>query len=207
MASSALGSFPTPPVKAPTSATREGSYVGLTRARETTDIYAANALDPIPERDRLQELADHMSRTEPDLPSIRTPLAHETTLTKDVSVEAALPSQARTRDHEAEPTPHPRTTRNETTPISTWTPTARPRARAAAGASRKRSISTWSRRWTGTPSSVGPGRRPPTKLKPTERNGGCGLSARRWPRVWDDEAFSRGRDKGRERDPSFGLEP
>jgi len=40
-----------------------------------------------------------MNRTEPDLPSIRTPLAQETALTKDVSVEAALPREARTRDH------------------------------------------------------------------------------------------------------------
>ncbi len=54
-------------------ATREGSYVGLTRARARTDIYAATAPDPEPEHDRLQDLAEHMSRTEPDLPSIRTP--------------------------------------------------------------------------------------------------------------------------------------
>jgi conjugative relaxase-like TrwC/TraI family protein len=58
-------------------ATREGSYVGLTRARENTDLYTARVSDPAPDQDRLQQLAQQMSRTEPDLPSIRTPLAHE----------------------------------------------------------------------------------------------------------------------------------
>jgi conjugative relaxase-like TrwC/TraI family protein len=58
-------------------ATREGSYVGLTRAREVTDIYIAASLDRNPDGDRLQALAEHMTRTEPDLPSIRTPLRHE----------------------------------------------------------------------------------------------------------------------------------
>jgi conjugative relaxase-like TrwC/TraI family protein len=61
-------------------ATREGSYVGLTRAREATDIYTGSTPDPGSERDRLQALAEHMSRTEPDVPSIRTPLKHESAM-------------------------------------------------------------------------------------------------------------------------------
>ena len=36
-----------------------------------------------------------MSRTEPEMPSIRTPLAHENALTKTANVEAARPSQTR----------------------------------------------------------------------------------------------------------------
>ncbi len=64
-------------------ASREGSYVGLTRARQSTDIYTARAPDPAPERDRLQSLAEHMSRTEPDLPSIHAPLAHESAISAE----------------------------------------------------------------------------------------------------------------------------
>jgi ATP-dependent exoDNAse (exonuclease V) alpha subunit len=59
-------------------ATQEGSYVALTRAREQTDIYAARRADEPSQGDRLQALAERMSRTEPDLPSIYTPLANET---------------------------------------------------------------------------------------------------------------------------------
>jgi conjugative relaxase-like TrwC/TraI family protein len=63
-------------------ATREGSYVALTRARQQTRLYTGEALtDEPPQRDRLQTLAVRLSRTEPDLPSIRTPLAHEHTIT------------------------------------------------------------------------------------------------------------------------------
>jgi ATP-dependent exoDNAse (exonuclease V) alpha subunit len=62
-------------------ATREGSYVGLTRARARTDVYAVEAADVAPARDRLGDLAERMSRTEPDMPSIRTALAHEAAIT------------------------------------------------------------------------------------------------------------------------------
>ena len=71
-------------------ATREGTYVGLTRARETTHIYAATTPDLGPDHDRLGDLAERMSRSEPDLPSIHTPLAHERTLV--LSNEAAFAS-------------------------------------------------------------------------------------------------------------------
>jgi conjugative relaxase-like TrwC/TraI family protein len=59
-------------------ATQEGSYVALTRAREQTHIHAASPGDEPSDRDRLQALSERMSRTEPDLPSIHTPLANET---------------------------------------------------------------------------------------------------------------------------------
>jgi conjugative relaxase-like TrwC/TraI family protein len=60
-------------------ATQEGSYVALTRARENTHLHASlEQLDIGDEDDRLLALAEHMGRSEPDLPSIRTPLAHET---------------------------------------------------------------------------------------------------------------------------------
>jgi conjugative relaxase-like TrwC/TraI family protein len=58
-------------------ATSEGTYVALTRARQQTHMYAAFEGDAEPDTDRLAELAERISRSEPDLPSIRTPLAHE----------------------------------------------------------------------------------------------------------------------------------
>ena len=59
-------------------ATQEGSYVALTRAREETHIYATDRPSEQPDgADRLQQLAERMGRTEPDLPSIQVPLAHE----------------------------------------------------------------------------------------------------------------------------------
>ena len=70
-------------------ATREGTYVGLTRARESTNLYASDSLNPSPDGDRLQSLADHVSRTEPDLPSIRTPLAPEPQLDRRTRARAA----------------------------------------------------------------------------------------------------------------------
>ncbi|MGI8429303.1 MAG: hypothetical protein ACR2OB_08365, partial [Solirubrobacteraceae bacterium] len=62
-------------------ATREGTYVALTRAREQTHLYGERPV--ISDRDghRLQALADRISRTEPDLPSIAIPLEHERTIT------------------------------------------------------------------------------------------------------------------------------
>jgi hypothetical protein len=65
--------------------TREGSYVALTRAREQTHIHAASPADEPAEGDRLQQLAEQMSRTEPDLPSIHTPLANETGITTELA--------------------------------------------------------------------------------------------------------------------------
>jgi len=72
--------------------TQEGSYVALTRARESTHIYASqDQLDTDIEdadRDRVQALAERMSQTEPELPSIRTPLAHEHAIDADTNTPA-----------------------------------------------------------------------------------------------------------------------
>jgi conjugative relaxase-like TrwC/TraI family protein len=62
-------------------ATREGTYVALTRAREETHLYAGQAVDSVRDGDRLQALAEQISQTEPDLPSIAIPLEHERTIT------------------------------------------------------------------------------------------------------------------------------
>jgi conjugative relaxase-like TrwC/TraI family protein len=66
-------------------ATREGSYVALTRARERTQIHAATPADEPSDGDRLRALAARMSRTEPDLPSIHAPLAHEGAVTTELA--------------------------------------------------------------------------------------------------------------------------
>jgi conjugative relaxase-like TrwC/TraI family protein len=73
--------------------TREGSYVALTRARERTHIYAATTGVETVDRDSVQSLADRMSHTEPDVPSIHTPLAHENTITTDHTIDHARPVQ------------------------------------------------------------------------------------------------------------------
>jgi hypothetical protein len=59
--------------------TAEGSYVALTRSREHTHLYASSDQLELPEsRDQaIAILAERLGRSEPDLPSIRVPLAHE----------------------------------------------------------------------------------------------------------------------------------
>ena len=63
-------------------ATRHGTYVAITRARDQTHIYTPQPDTPSPDSDRLTVLAAQLSRTEPDLPSIDTPLAHELTMSR-----------------------------------------------------------------------------------------------------------------------------
>jgi hypothetical protein len=72
-------------------ATREGSYVALTRARQQTHLYAADPLDQAPEADRPRAVAERISRTEPDVPSIHTPLAHEHAITRHPDHTAEQP--------------------------------------------------------------------------------------------------------------------
>jgi conjugative relaxase-like TrwC/TraI family protein len=68
--------------------TREGSYVAITRARETTHIHASwDQLTTDPEHQPLARLAELLGRSEPDLPSIATPLAHEAVLEPDAEDE------------------------------------------------------------------------------------------------------------------------
>lgn len=62
-------------------ATREGSYVALTRARERTDIYAGvDTLELDESQEPLAGLAAAISSREDEVPSIDTPLAHETAI-------------------------------------------------------------------------------------------------------------------------------
>jgi conjugative relaxase-like TrwC/TraI family protein len=80
-------------------ATREGTYVALTRARQQTDIYAAETAEISPSTDRLEQLADAASRAEPEVPSIITPLIHE----RGVTSELRAATEGEPADSSAEP--------------------------------------------------------------------------------------------------------
>ncbi|MGH2871623.1 MAG: ATP-dependent DNA helicase, partial [Solirubrobacteraceae bacterium] len=71
-------------------AAREGTYVAITRARERTDIYSAEAEVESPEGDRLERLAERVSQTEPEVPSISMPLAHEQAVTREIGHAATV---------------------------------------------------------------------------------------------------------------------
>jgi conjugative relaxase-like TrwC/TraI family protein len=63
--------------------TQEGTYVALTRARDQTHLYAAtDQLDS--EYPLVPQLAERVSATDPDVPSIALPLAHERVIQADV---------------------------------------------------------------------------------------------------------------------------
>ncbi len=71
-------------------ATQEGCYVALTRASHSTHIHASlEQLDPDDQEDPLLTLAQRMSQSEPDVPSIRTPLAHENEIEEQLARELA----------------------------------------------------------------------------------------------------------------------
>jgi ATP-dependent exoDNAse (exonuclease V) alpha subunit len=84
-------------------ATREGTYVALTRARHTTHIYAAHErhADQSPENEPLMHLADRVSRAEPELPSIHVALAENRPL------EPGPRPQAQAVDPSPSPAPAP----------------------------------------------------------------------------------------------------
>jgi conjugative relaxase-like TrwC/TraI family protein len=73
-------------------ATQEGSYVALTRARERTHIYASHEELELDEgEDHLAAMAETISRSEPETPSIDTPLAHEQDIATDQDLEREGP--------------------------------------------------------------------------------------------------------------------
>jgi len=79
-----------------------GTYVALTRARESTRLYAsAQRLDAGDQdggrEDRLARLADRLGRSEPEVPSIAVPLAHEQRVERELDEQSA-PSPPRRPD-------------------------------------------------------------------------------------------------------------
>ena len=89
-------------------ATQEGSYVGLTRARHTTTIHAVRRDGEDADADTLAQLAERMSRTEPEVPSISLPLAHEQrlTTTPDAAPDPRSADQTPAIDRASDPTDH-----------------------------------------------------------------------------------------------------
>ncbi len=76
-----------------------GTYVALTRAREQTRLYAsAERLDDGDQdggrEDRLGRLADRLGRSEPEVPSIAVPLAHEQRVERELAKQS-VPSPRR----------------------------------------------------------------------------------------------------------------
>lgn len=78
--------------------TQEGTYVALTRARHATHLYAGREqLDP--DTDPVPQLAERLSRSEPELPSISLPLAHEHRIREEADQASARHAgRARTRE-------------------------------------------------------------------------------------------------------------
>ena len=165
-------------------ATREGTYVSLTRAREITHVYAANTAALTLERDRLQDLAEHMSRTEPDAPSIRIPLAPGPEVAARARVEAAAPGDDFGIVGRSEPGAEHRrlaaTIGTEHDPHATdeWKADAAIKSMAQ-----------------GTPN-----REPDRKSAEQER-------PRRWPRIRDDEPITPAHDLNRNHDRFPRFEP
>ncbi|MDQ2759870.1 MAG: relaxase domain-containing protein [Actinomycetota bacterium] len=88
-------------------ATAEGSYVALTRARESTRLYASgeqlDSESPESGRDQLQALAGQIGRSEPEVPSIHTPLAHEHAIATEHEETAMPPTREQHAISERDP--------------------------------------------------------------------------------------------------------
>jgi conjugative relaxase-like TrwC/TraI family protein len=75
--------------------TQEGSYVALTRARDGTHLYASvEQLELGDDWDPLLAVAERLGRSEPQVPSIDTPLLHETGIEHQRSRESATSEPA-----------------------------------------------------------------------------------------------------------------
>ncbi|PZS11304.1 MAG: hypothetical protein DLM64_06850, partial [Solirubrobacterales bacterium] len=184
-------------------ASREGSYVGLTRARQSTDIYTANAPEPGSARERLHDLAEHMSRTEPDLPSIHTPLAHETAITAENDTRTAGDGIGQIRSEVAsDPKPE--------TPVraSERTEDIAERDRSSTGRfSEHRSEPD---QLTVAPDEQAPGvaAEPELAMNQGEAEGSKARSLRAWPRRPDPELLALQRAvEAHKRDQTLGWEP
>ena len=77
-------------------ATQHGSYVALTRARQRTHLYTSSTQLPDHDDGPIPALAEHLSRSEPDVPSIHIPLAHEADITHRPDAIEITPAPAPT---------------------------------------------------------------------------------------------------------------
>ena len=84
-----------------------GTYVALTRAREQTRLYASTERldigdqDAAGREDQLARLAERLGRSEPEVPSIAVPLAHEQRVERELDRESA-PSPTGRPDRDAD---------------------------------------------------------------------------------------------------------
>ncbi len=167
-------------------ATHQGTYVALTRARETTNIHVGDAIRPAPDGDLLQSLADHASRSEPDAPSIRTPVAPGPAIEPESRTDAEPPTNTtRLADR-------PRSiARSEPDRLQTAAPAD---TEPDPQATRQRTAEA-----TINPSDTGTSEREPAS-EPTERE-----RPRRWPQPPDGTPITRSDDRDPER--PIGFEP
>ena len=169
-------------------ATREGTYVGLTRARKTTDIHVGGAPDLAPDGDRLQRLADDVSRTEPDAPSIRIALAPGPELAPGARLKTAAPDRSRVPGRHEQ--------------IS-WA-SADERRPAAPGDIERTSRAAAD---PDTELAVEPPTRRTRDRDPINDPAEDDRARRRWPRIREREPATPTPETERDRDQSVGFEP
>ena len=169
-------------------ATREGTYVGLTRARETTDLHVGSAPGLAPDGDRLQRLADDVSHTEPDPPSIRLALESGPDLAPGARIETTAPDGLRVperRDRISQDGADER--------------------RAAAPGDIARSFRAAAD--PGTELAVEPPTRRTRNRDPINEPPEEDRTRRRWPRIREGEPATPTPETDRGRDQSVGFEP
>ena len=169
-------------------ATREGTYVGLTRARDTTDIHVGSAPSLTLDGDRLQRLADDVSRAEPDAPSIQIALGPDPELAPGARVKTAPPDRSRV------PGRHDQ--------IS-WA-SAGERRPAAPGDIERSSRAAAD---PDTELAVEPAARRTRDSDPINEPAQEDRTRRRWPRIREGELPTPTRETDRGRDQSVGFEP
>ena len=169
-------------------ATRQGTYVALTRARQTTNLYAGNASAPGPDGDRLQSLADHVSHTEPDAPSIRIPLAPGPTSDAQAAIKEATLDTASGITGRYSPISRPEADRRRTAaPVDTERDSHATSERTAEAAIDSTARAT---------------RDPDPTAQSAKQE-----TPRHWPRVRDSQPMTQTEDIDRDRERSIAFEP
>jgi ATP-dependent exoDNAse (exonuclease V) alpha subunit len=173
-------------------ATREGSYVAVTRARHNTHIYATQSEESPADADQIRQLAERISHTEPDIPSIDVPTNHEAAIT--ALTQHSRPQEGAGRDQSEmtssqihEPSTYPNDRENDTRSVE--------RGEAhSVGA------------WTSNAELI-----PPLEQERTERRREqkmVGALARDWPgRAQREVAIEESEVDRLKRDRSLGWEP
>ncbi len=139
-----------------------------------------------------------MSHTEPELPSIRTALAHDTALATLASIEAGLPSQKRALSRELQLDEH---ADGGQARIGTATNAETHALSAASNHSGRNAGDIDSAQTLHPDASPRSGAIPSSDQEEVER------PARRWPRVRGEQPLTLTHEEGHDREHSIGLEP